>query len=71
MTKEFNLSEERMFDHSTTENDVVVTKYKYPEAKVKEFMKQMEEWCKLHEDTLITGGTVWQVIKDKAGEKLI
>ena len=37
---------------------------------VKQFIKDLKDWLKLHQDTLITGGTVWNVIKDKAGKEL-
>jgi len=37
---------------------------------VKEAVKELKEWLELHQDTLITGGTIWEVIKDKFGLKL-
>jgi len=37
---------------------------------VKEAVEELKEWLELHQDTLITGGTVWEVIKDKFGPKL-
>jgi len=43
---------------------------KYHREDVKEAVKELKEWLELHQDTLITGGTVWEVIKDKFGNKL-
>ena len=39
----------------------------YSEEDLKQAIKELKDWLTLHQDTLITGGTVWTVIEDKFG----
>ena len=48
--------------------DIILRKVKEQD---KEAVKELKKWLELHQDTLITGGTVWEVIKEEVGEKLI
>jgi len=41
-----------------------------PTDRVKQFIKELENFCNIHKGTLIVADTFLEVIKDKAGKEL-
>lgn len=69
--KEDNLSKHRQFHHSTTENDIVVSKYGYPEDKVKEFIKKITNKILTMKKKVLTRVEAVKMIEKEAGEVLL
>lgn len=58
---------EKITDPAWKEYDKKCEEIDNEEEEVKQAIKDLKDWLELHQDTLITGGTVWKVIEDKFG----
>ena len=61
---EYDVKQSKKDVHPAVVEEVIIV------PKVKQFIEDLKDWLELHQDTLITGGTVWEVIKEKAGKEL-
>ena len=61
---EYDVKQSKKDVHPAVVQEVIIV------PKVKQFIEDLKDWLELHQDTLITGGTVWEVIKEKAGKEL-